>query len=364
MSLSIGIVGLPNVGKSTLFNALTEKSVPSENYPFCTIDPSVGVVGVPDERLLKLTELSSSAKTIPAAVEFTDIAGLVKGASEGEGLGNKFLANIREVDAIAHVARIFDDEDIIHVHGKVDPLGDIGIINLELIMADAATVANRIVKSAKDAKRDKNIAKEHDLLIRIEKALSEGNLASSVDLSEEEQDIMKSLHLLTSKPMMYVLNKKAGAENLDELEDERWKSLMEYFKSQSSMFTIVDASTEGDMQGMSQEEKGEFRSEMGDMYGGLDTLITKGYELLGLMTFFTTGETETRAWTTKIGSTAPESGRALHSDFHDKFIKADIINWEKLLEAGSYAVAREQGSIALCGKDYIVQDGDVIEFKI
>ncbi|MCC7004766.1 redox-regulated ATPase YchF [Candidatus Nomurabacteria bacterium] len=365
MALSIGIVGLPNVGKSTLFNALTKKSVPAENYPFCTIDPSVGVVAVPDDRLWKLSDFSKSAKTIPAAVEFVDIAGLVKGASEGEGLGNQFLANIRETDAILEIVRIFEDDNVIHVSGKIDPLHDIEVINLELILADAQTVSKRIANISREIKRgDKKALEEHAILLQLEKVFEEGKLASSLDFKEEEKVIIKSLNLLTTKPILYVLNKKAGGKNLDEIKDSRFERLIKFFEENKNSYVIVDAGIEHELKDLAGEEKEMFRKELGSVDDGINNLIKKGYEMLNLITYFTTGEDETRAWTIKRGSTAPIAGTAIHTDFKDKFVKAEVVYWQDLLNAGSLALAREKGLIRTEGKEYIVKDGYVVEFKV
>jgi len=365
MQISIGIVGLPNVGKSTLFNALTKKSVPAENYPFCTIDPSVGVVPVPDERLYKLAEFSKTIKTVPAIVEFVDIAGLVKGASEGEGLGNKFLSHIREVDAICEVVRIFEDNNVIHVDGKIDPVSDIGVINLELVLADHETVSKRIGTIEKDVKRgDKEAIKVKETLDKVLKVLANGQLATDAELTDEERFSLKSLALLTLKPIMYVLNKKAGGVNLDELKDARWDALTDFIKISKAGYCIVDAGVEHELKDFEGEEKEMFRSELGSNDDGINTLIKKGYDLLGLETFFTTGEVETRAWTIAKNSTAPIAGTAIHNDFKDKFIRAEVIKWNKLLEAGSFGNAREKGWLRTEGKEYIVKDGDVMEFRV
>ncbi len=369
MSLSIGIVGLPNVGKSTLFNALTKKSVDAANFPFCTIDPSVGVVAVPDSRLWTLSEFSSSKKTVPAAVEFVDIAGLVKGASEGEGLGNKFLANIRETNAIAEVVRIFVDPDITHVHNDVDPVSDIEVINLELILADQQTVTKRLDSLGRDVKRgDKNAIKEHGAIQKIEKVLSQGKLANTAELSTDELEIVKSVHLLTMKPFLYVLNRKSGGVNLDTSTDpihkQKYEKLQTFLKENNAHSVVVDAHIESEIKELEGEEKELFRKELGANDDGINNLIVAGYSMLNLMTYFTTGEDETRAWTIQKGSTAPIAGTAIHTDFKDKFIRAEVVFWKDLIDSGSYAQAREKGLIRTEGKEYVVKDGDVIEFKI
>ena len=365
MGLAVGIVGLPNVGKSTLFNALTKKSVPAENYPFCTIDPSVGVVAVPDARLYHLATISNSVKTIPAIVEFVDIAGLVKGAAEGEGLGNKFLQHIREVNMIAEVVRIFEDGKILHVSNAVDPLADISVINLELILADLDTLTKRIGNVERDAKRgDKTAVIEADVLKRVKVHLEAGQLANSFTLTKEEAPLVQAMHLLTSKQFLYVLNKKSGGQNLDEIKDARWNALMNFMKETSSEYVVVDAGVEHELKDMEEGDKDEFRKEYGVDTSGIDALIKAAYHRLGLMSYFTTGETESRAWTVPVGATGPEAGMAIHTDFKDKYIRAQVVTYTDLANTGSIARARETGKLRTEGKEYIVRDGDVIEFMI
>ncbi len=365
MSLSIGIVGLPNVGKSTLFNAITKKSVPADNYPFCTIDPSVGVVPVPDARLEVLSKISGSKKIIPAIVEFVDIAGLVKGASEGQGLGNQFLSHIRETDAIAEVVRIYENADLIHVEGSVDPLRDIEIINMELILADMQTVEKRIQTIGRDVKRgDKDAIKLQEILERLKVHLEEEKLANRLPLTDDEQRLVKELHLITMKPFLYVLNKQHGGKNLDEMNDERFQKLIAYFNEHKFNYVIVDAKIEDELKEFEGEEKEMMRHELGAHDNGVDGLIKAGYNLLGLETYLTTGEMETRAWTVKRGSTAPRAAAAIHSDFETKFIRAEVVAYEDLVETGSFALAKEKGKLRTEGKEYVVKDGDIIEFRI
>lgn len=364
MALKCGIVGLPNVGKSTLFNAITQAGAESANYPFCTIDPNVGVVNVPDQRLDKLTELVNPEKTIPTSFEFVDIAGLVAGASKGEGLGNKFLAHIREVDAIAHVVRCFVDDDITHVSGKINPLSDIEVINLELVLADLESMDKRQEKLASKVKgKDKNSIIEYEIIQRLkEEALNHGKPARNIHFTEEEMKYVKQFNLLTIKPVIYVTN--IGEGDINEVENNPLvQKVKEYAKKEEALVVPVSAKLEAEIAELNNEERQVFLEELGLKESGLDRLIRAAYNLLGLNTYFTAGELEVRAWTIKKGTKAPQAAGIIHSDFERGFIRAEVVSYDDLIKAGSLAKVRELGKLRLEGKDYIVQDGDIMHFR-
>ena len=362
--MKLGIVGLPNVGKSTLFNSLTKAGAESANYPFCTIDPNVGVVAVPDERLKLLGDLYHSKKVTPAVIEFVDIAGLVKGASKGEGLGNQFLSNIREVDAIVHVVRCFEDSNVVHVDGNVNPLRDIETINLELIFSDLEILERRITKVAKGARMDKDQAKELAMLERVKERLEDGKLAIGFETEDEdEEEYFKNLNLLTAKPVIYAAN--VGEEDLtnDGADNAGVQAVREYAKETGSEVFAICAQIEEEISELDDEERQMFLDDLGLKESGLEKLIRASYHLLGLMSFLTSGEDETRAWTIKQGTKAPQAAGKIHTDFERGFIKAEVVNYKDLLENGSLAAAREKGLVRMEGKEYVVQDGDVILFR-
>lgn len=362
--MKLGIVGLPNVGKSTLFNALTKAGAESANYPFCTIDPNVGIVAVPDFRLGLLADMYNSRKVTPAVIEFVDIAGLVKGASKGEGLGNQFLSHIREVDAIVHVVRCFEDSNIVHVDGSIDPLRDIETINLELLFADLDVLERRISKTVRGARNDKALAKELEILEQLKKHLEDGNSAKTFERDdEEEMEFVNSLNLLTAKPVIYAANVTEDDLSDDGISNRFVASVREYAAKEGSEVFVVCAQIEQEIAELEEDEKKEFLEDLGLKESGLEKLIQASYSLLGLISYLTAGETETRAWTIKKGTKAPQAAGKIHSDFERGFIRAEVVNYQDLLDAGTYAAAREKGLIGLEGKDYVVKDGDVILFR-
>ncbi|SMB96307.1 hypothetical protein SAMN00017405_1501 [Desulfonispora thiosulfatigenes DSM 11270] len=364
MALKCGIVGLPNVGKSTLFNAITQAGAESANYPFCTIDPNVGVVTVPDNRLDKLTELVTPKKTVPTAFEFVDIAGLVEGASKGEGLGNKFLSHIREVDAIAHVVRCFVDDDITHVSGGVDPTRDIEVINLELVLADLESMERRLERLASKVKgKDKDAIYENEIVQRlVTDALSDGKPARSLDFDQDELKIVKQLNLLTSKPIIYIAN--VGEDDIAEVDTNQIvQKVRDYAAKEGASIVPVSAKLESEIAELQGEEKDMFLEELGLNESGLDKLIRAAYDLLGLYTYFTAGVQEVRAWTITKGMKAPQAAGVIHTDFERGFIRAEVVSYDDLLAAGSMNQAKENGKLRLEGKEYVVQDGDVMHFR-
>ena len=362
MALTAGIVGLPNVGKSTLFNAITKAGALAANYPFATIDPNVGIVEVPDTRLNKLTEMVEPKKTIPTTFEFTDIAGIVKGASKGEGLGNKFLSHIREVDAICQVVRAFDDENVTHVAGRVNPLDDIEVINMELVLADLESVEKRLPRIEKMARqKDKTAEMEFRILSRIKEALEEGNQVRSLDFNEEDQKYVNQAQLLTSKKMLYIAN--VGEDEIGDDENDKVKTIREYAAKEDSEVIVISAKIEEEIATLDDEDKEMFLEDLGIEESGLDRLIRTTYDLLGLSTYFTAGVQEVRAWTFRQGMTAPQCAGIIHTDFERGFIRAEVTSYDDYVEHGGEQGAKEAGKQRLEGKDYIMKDGDIVHFR-
>lgn len=362
--MKLGIVGLPNVGKSTLFNSLTKAGAESANYPFCTIDPNIGIVTVPDFRLKLLGDMYQSKKVTPAVIEFVDIAGLVKGASKGEGLGNQFLSNIREVDAIVHVVRCFEDSNIIHVDGSIDPLRDIETINLELVFSDLEILERRISKVEKAARMDKSMGKELELLKKLRTLLEEGKLAGTYECEDEEEAVIFSgLNLLTAKPVIFAANVSEEELANDGADNPQVKAVRKFAAENGSEVFVICAQIEQEIAELDEEEKLMFLEDLGLKESGLDKLIKASYHLLGLISYLTAGEDETRAWTIKVGTKAPQAAGKIHSDFERGFIKAEVVNYQDLLDHGSLAAAREKGLVGMEGKEYVVKDGDVILFR-
>lgn len=362
--MKLGIVGLPNVGKSTLFNSLTKAGAESANYPFCTIDPNVGIVPVPDERLKLLGDMYHSKKVTPAVIEFVDIAGLVKGASKGEGLGNQFLSNIREVDAVVHVVRCFEDANVVHVDGSVDPMRDIETINLELIFSDLEILERRLSKVVRGARNDKTLAKEEAFLNRLKAHLEDGKQAKTLEIADEDEEaFLASYNLLTGKPVIYAANVAEDDLTDDAASNEMVQRVREFAQQDGSGVFVICAQIEQEMAELEDDEKEMFLEELGLSQSGLDKLIQASYTLLGLHSFLTAGEDETRAWTIKTGTKAPQAAGKIHTDFERGFIKAEVVNYRDLLEQGSLVAAREKGLVGMEGKDYVVRDGDVILFR-